>query len=1055
MSWGYKKRWDLRTAYGQLIVLVFLPICVLAGVGAILVFYETMRASRSEQKALAQATLMRYAPMVQQILPDLLAQSQDPLHHDHAKQSTTPLPNELYQMYAEQHLQRSAILSSDGQVLAVAGYGSEADWQAVFLSIKQADQLARQSLDQASSPADQSHSSKKLAIQFAKLPTNPLLTLKNPTHSHFISGVSTPIGTAYGLNLGIVEGQTIWFVVDMDNEPLTLARYRILLALVATGLFTLLMLLLSINGYAKRWIAPIYEMRIYLRKTTADTLHQPMSVQANGELNLLQQDLVQTLRRLHRSFQDLKSHAEQTESDLRLMFDEVEMQNISIRNARDLAVSASQAKSAFLANISHELRTPLNSIDGFANLLARRGNLTSEQDNFVQTICKSSAHLLALVNDVLDFSKIEAGKLVLDRHNFDLYDVVYDVADMLSPVAAQNGLRLAVLFYDDVPMQIVGDELRVKQVLTNLVGNAIKFTDTGDVVIRVSLDETKDNELLIAVQDSGRGVSEAGKKTLFQSFSQGDPSITRSYGGTGLGLVISKQLTRLMGGNIGFYDNMQESIANQGSTFWFSIPTQIDMQTAQTGEHIALPVLEPLSSNQTMFKILVWIQHSATLQVLKASLRPLPIELTQAHSLAGILDLLKEQGNLWHWVIVDGNQQEDMMALLKQIRLHYQGKLAIFGYQLNFDSGLLGRYQAHPLYEPLDKRQLYTLLDTQKSPSKPQNDTLKWQGITILAVDDHLPNLLVLEALLAELGITVLTANSGFDAIEIFSEHNLAQPSNGLNSPARQKIDLIFMDIQMPRMSGQEAAEQIRKLESNRPSTDMHTIPIIALTAHGMADERDKLIASGINDYVGKPISQPQLLQILQKWLGKTPILPPQITSPQHSELLDPNTHTPFLPNTTAPSKNPLDANSLQKIQDELNNLAVIDWEDALTRAANKPDLAAKLITMMIDTLEDEKNALNQAWTNRDRTALAQIAHRILGASRYTGVPQLRYASQNLEDKCLLNPQHTSAAQFSILAPSYHALQTALNNLKNHDLTPYPQLKYHRLEEDEMTWKMI
>ncbi len=240
-----------------------------------------------------------------------------------------------------------------------------------------------------------------------------------------------------------------------------------------------------------------------LQRTHVDNLYQPIPVESDGELNLLQQDLVKTLRRLHRSFQELKDHAEQTEDDLRLAFDEMEMQNISIRNARDAAISTSQAKSAFLANISHELRTPLNSIDGFINLLARHGELNPEQDLYVQTIRKSSAHLLALVNDVLDFSKIEAGKLVLDRHEFDLYDTIYDVVDMLfrRKRSAHGGV-----FYNDVPMRINGDALRLKQVLTNIVGNAIKFTDSGDVVVRVSLDDHRDNYLMISVQDSGKGI---------------------------------------------------------------------------------------------------------------------------------------------------------------------------------------------------------------------------------------------------------------------------------------------------------------------------------------------------------------------------------------------------------------------------------------------------------------------------------------------------------------------------------------------------------------------
>ena len=1173
---AYKKRFDTSSAYGQLIILVFLPICVLAAVGGILVFYETMRASNSEQEVLAEAVLIRNTPLIAELIPELLAQTDSDVNSDEtAATKLDGMRDKLGRIQSEQHVQRIAIINQDNQVLTAVGYGLNEEWPLIDIDIRE----------------------------------------------NFLSQKPTAIGTAYGSLLGDFDGQRLWLLVDMDNEPLYIARYRIAMALVITGLFTILILLLSLNIYSKRWIAPIYELRLQLQRTDVENLYQPIPVESDGELNLLQQDLVKTLRRLHRSFQELKDHAEQTEDDLRLAFDEMEMQNISIRNARDAAISTSQAKSAFLANISHELRTPLNSIDGFINLLARHGELNPEQDLYVQTIRKSSAHLLALVNDVLDFSKIEAGKLVLDRHEFDLYDTIYDVVDMLSPVSAEKGLRMAVLFYNDVPMRINGDALRLKQVLTNIVGNAIKFTDSGDVVVRVSLDDHRDNYLMISVQDSGKGISLADQKMLFQSFSQGDPSITRQYGGTGLGLVISKQLTRLMGGDIGFHDNAQENIANQGATFWFRMPAHVDVLEAATGQTIELPVLAPLASDTDEFNVLVWINHTASIQVLKASLQYLPIKLTQANSLPGVLESLKERGNFWDWVIVDDDTQDDMMALLKQIRLHYQGKLAVFGYQVAADQALLNRYHANVLYEPLDKRQLYAMLDTQNRSVPKSMQEPRWKGVTVLAVDDHLPNLLVLDALLSELGIQVITASSGFDAIEIISKQHTknvkvaksgkqslssktqlskaeardevnkksnaalyTEETSGEEKGAAQDkshIDLIFMDIQMPRMSGHEAARQIRTLES-----DDNRVPIIALTAHGLADERDKLIASGINDYVGKPISQPQLLQVLQKWLGRTTTTPELTALPdttlQGMDLQERQTALTDLQNgsvsnhfhehaghninigeySTWPSDStsiayPLVQNhesgresgsemvtqrkitrplSLKKIRDDylrdsqpredyrreapretqsryeslrlqkqnatslpysssgtgngfndkmaanieptqheqektgfgshhahpnylqmndLNLLEILDWQDALTRSANKPDLAAKLIIMMLDTINDEKQALTQAWEARDRYMLAQIAHRILGGSRYTGVPQLRQASQDLEDKCLLNLQHMTPAQFVMLEPYYMALLTALNNLQTLDLSAYPQLNYHRLSENDMTWKMI
>lgn len=1085
---------DFSTAYGQLILLVFLPISALALTGGFLVLSDTSRAARTIQQSTADNLLVTLQPVADSMQTNLLKINQ-------ALSTTTTQPNsnngsnkgsankaelspkELATLQAnvkfalqnainDKHLQGVAIVNEQSNVLVSFG-----------------------DLSQQPNPRLLPFLGRHLEAQSNTQQTYLLTQLNTQSNSLFNSKGSSLFGRKLVLSPtanATAPLPTLWLIVNIDNEPLQVARYQVMLALAITGLFTILLLLLTTHIYARRWIAPIYEMRLHLQRTNANNLYKPMTINASGEINQLQQDLVKTLRRLHKSFQELKNHAEQTEDDLRLAFDEMEMQNISIRNARDAAVSASQTKSAFLANISHELRTPLNSIDGFINLLSRHGGLNAEQDLYVQTIRKSSAHLLALVNDVLDFSKIEAGKLVLDSHEFDLYASIYDVVDMLSPLAAEKDLRLAVFFYDDVPHYLVGDALRTKQVLTNLVNNAIKFTDDGEVIVRVSLDDDIDDLIHISVQDTGRGISPEHQKVLFQSFSQGDPSITRQYGGTGLGLVISKQLTYLMGGNIGFYDNATEQTGDasqshkiKGTTFWFTLPMSISNQEQQRllihDPIWQLPAIVPPKTDAgyvaadtiAAVNILVWIDHLASLQVLKGSLRELPIAITTASTLASLLESLKETGNHWDWVIVDNGTTEDTTSLLKQVRLHYAGKLLLFGYQVNLEPELLSRYQAQALYQPLDRRQLYQLLDSNSASS--QEPTLpQWHGFTVLAVDDHLPNLLVLEALLAELSINVVTVNSGFDAIEYITTHQ---------SQSDTAVDLIFMDIQMPRMSGSEAAIQIRKVETQ--AGHKH-IPIIALTAHSLSDERDKLLASGIDDYVGKPISQAQLLQILQRWLGKhstsvsTDVASDKsaIKSPSSARSIAPIAsgannlrttatpkestvfaHTPLAASATTTDDNAnlpsLPSVSSQHSAESLASLAVIDWDDAVMRVAGKPDLAANLITLLIESIEQEKSDLQQAWQRHDRQALSHVAHRILGASRYTGVPQLRQASQNLEDKCLLNINNSSPAQFAILAPYYEQMLQALDNLAQADLSQFPALKYAQLKENDMTWKMI
>ncbi len=1146
-----KKIIDFSSAYAQLILLVFLPIVVLAAVGAYLVERESSKAIKSEQRTLATAALIRYEPMVKQLLPVILK------NQDEVKDSlrAEALPESVEHSQSETALsgQAGSAQDSSTQVANMSlpeelqGVNGIIESQELERNLKSLDDVQKRISYILSSMNNNQHiqrvaiidqEGKALAFSGDQniepwINFNPQsLVDKNAVDQQqgFISGIPTDIGTAYGHLLGSYEGVRYWLFVDMDNEPLTIAQLKVWLGLGITGLFTLLMLLLSLNTYAKSWIAPIYDLRLHLQQITPENMYLPVNIESTGELNLLQQDLLKTFRRLYGDFQELKDHSDQTEDDLRDAFDEMEMQNIFIREARDQAISSSQAKSAFLANISHELRTPLNSIDGFINILARHGELTAEQDLYVQTIRKSSAHLLALVNDVLDFSKIEAGKLVLDKHEFSLYSAIYDVMDMLSPLAAEKGLRMAVMYYNDVPNTIIGDALRVKQVLTNLVGNAIKFTDVGEVVVRVGIDEMEEATVLeagtgsaqsssqgqnisdntahsgsmihIAIQDTGHGLSESAKSQLFKSFSQGDPSITRQYGGTGLGLVISKQLTKLMGGSIGFYDNDKVNLNGQGlladsalhptsntgpirtgATFWFTVPAHIEVdlpediefgathEDMENEDQIRLPVLRPFVQSSTVddkpFEMLVWINHAPSIQVFMAATRPLNMNVTIARSLAGALEKLKEGGNRWNWVVIDGGEseaREDRAALLKQIRLHYQGKLAIYGYQVALDATLLERYKAMGLYQPFDKRQLYSMLDTRTTNVSTLVAPPTWQGITVLAVDDHLPNLLVLDALLSELGIKVITANSGYDAVDIISKQIMydtydsselskveGNDSANLEKDSKHtKIDLVFMDVQMPRMSGDEAAKKIRQLEEDAQKEHINynkRIPIIALTAHGLADGKDRLIAAGIDDYVGKPISRPQLLQILQRWLGRggeaaSSALKQGIKSAQSE---------------TALKQKQGDSSDSGA---ERGELPVVDWRDALMRSANKADLAKQLLLMMQDSVKDELVDLQKAWDDRDREQLAQISHRILGASRYSGVPQIRQASQDLEDKCLLNVQHTTPAQFSMLEEYYTVLVSSLKVLQALDLDAYitkqmQDSEEKTLSENDMTWKMI
>ncbi|WP_100642674.1 hybrid sensor histidine kinase/response regulator [Alteromonas facilis] len=629
-----------------------------------------------------------------------------------------------------------------------------------------------------------------------------------------------------------------------------------------------------------------------------------------------------SLALMDKSRNQLESEVEQATTDLRNNMELIEEQNARLDIARKDAIKASNVKSQFLANMSHEIRTPLNAILGFSRELLH-APLPADKQEQVKIINGAADGLLTIVNDILDFSKIEAGKLQLNSQPFSPNMLLEEMVTLMAKSAHQKQLEF-IFDLGRLPDKLIGDVYRIKQILTNLLGNAIKFTASGHIAFSAQGRNLPHGlyELTLTVEDTGIGISRQDRKKLFSAFSQVDDALNRNYQGTGLGLVISQELVRLMRGQLTLH-----STPGQGSSFCVTLQmNQLSNRYYLTpgdewrNKHIV--IYDPIpTTRQTSAKLMIYLGAKVTCVESLSYLSALDAEGHAVDYLFACLPQYKLE------------QRNDVLSHLLDFRAGKRILLYSGPDPFNHYPSLSQHFNTQ-LRMPLTPNKVDSLLKAPQFADKnPVNTRLaELPSVNILAVDDMDMNLKLIDTWLRDTPVRLTLSPSGEDAVEHCQS---------------TEFDVILMDVQMPHMDGLQATKLIRRSELNAGT------PIIAVTAHAFKEEQERLMASGMDDYLPKPIELTQLVDIINRWCTNNEVKPKEMTS--------------------------------------------VDWKLALKRANGNAGTAIELLEAFVSQLPSSVELIHDAWKTKEHEILLQQVHRIHGASCYTGVSQFQTLCDQLE----------------------------------------------------------
>ncbi len=748
----------------------------------------------------------------------------------------------------------------------------------------------------------------------------------------------------------------------------------------------------------RRIIQPIQGLVHATRRIVGGDLQQSVTVTGSDEIGTLAKSFNTMVQHLATSQAEVQGYQRTLEMKVEERTRELEQKTHEAVEFAQKAQAASQAKTEFLANMSHEIRTPLNGVLGMTQLLLHTP-LTDKQRRFAEIADRSGISLLDVVNDILDFSKIEAGKLQLEDNDFDLQQLMGEVMDLFAHRVQSKHIELASNIRDEVPRHLRGDVTRLRQILVNLLGNAVKFTARGEVVVSVSRVEEQADQitLRIEVKDTGIGIAPLVQETIFEAFSQADGSTTRKFGGTGLGLTIVKRLVHLMNGTIGL-----ESSLGMGATFWFQIPFNRPLNLASRR-------WEACEAFRRM-RVLVVDDNATNRHILDQYLDGWGIANITVPSAKEALEVMRATNSpttTYDIVIIDGQMPEmDGFELARAIRA--DRRLAAIKIIMLTSMGQDERLHASEsageldcsITKPVRQSHLYNrlvaLTATDKKHSAPpksvpieSSSSQPRKDFSVLVAEDNPVNREVTAEMLEVMGYRVHTVCNGREAVE---------------AAANRTFDLVFMDCQMPEMDGFAATAAIRVRERD---LKLPRMPIVALTAHAIAGDRELCLAQDMDDYLSKPFRQPQILAAVERWVsdGKAP-----------------PTNKPDTTNHATPVMA-----ALSESVDCLDERTLRDLRDL--RRPGRRDIYVDMLSRYLDSSRQYIEAMGQQIAAQNATELYRTAHTLKSSSGMVGARRLAEYLKQLEALGCSGDVSSASAVFTQVEREYHRVSRAIEGL--------------------------